>query len=69
MLYRPTVPPNTTAVRRVSGLWLSKNRRPGWVRARLAVDILTGKVELSRLTAKQAAGLCRVQCRLRLPGA
>ena len=60
MLYRPATTPTATAVRRVNGQWLSKNKRPGWVRARLAVDILAGKVELSRLTAKQVAGLCRV---------
>jgi hypothetical protein len=59
VLYRSSSPPSTP-VSTVTGQWLSKNRRSRWARARLAADILAGKVQLSRLTAKQVAALCRV---------
>ena len=60
MLYRPPTTPTATTVRRVSGQFLAKNRRCKRDRAKLAADILAGKVEVVDLTASQVARLCRV---------
>jgi hypothetical protein len=44
----------------VRGSYLAKNRRCKRDRARLAAEILAGKVEVVDLTASQVARLCRV---------
>jgi hypothetical protein len=60
MLYRPPTTPTATAVRRVTGQFLAKNRLSKRGRAQLAADIIAGKVMVSDFTIKQLAALCRV---------
>jgi hypothetical protein len=51
--------PLLTTSRRVSGQFLSKNRLGKHDRGRLGRDIRRGRVEVTNLTTKQIARLCR----------
>ena len=57
--YSPQSFPASPA-RVVRGSYLAKNRRCKRDRAKLAAEILAGKVEVVDLTASQVARLCRV---------
>jgi hypothetical protein len=50
----------TTHPRQLSGLFLSKTKLSAKGRAQLAAAVLDGRAVLTRLTAGQIAGLCRV---------
>jgi hypothetical protein len=51
----------TIQPRRVSGLYLARNRLGARERARLAADVIAGRtaIDASTLTVRQIAGLCR----------
>lgn len=57
--YSPQSFPASPA-RVIRGSYLAKNRRCKRERAKLAAEILAGKVEVVDLTASQVATLCRV---------
>jgi hypothetical protein len=59
MLYK-LPEPTTTAIRKLCGQYLAKNRLNARARARLAAEILVGQAEPVSLTVKQVAALCRV---------
>ena len=58
MLYTPTAS-LTTSPHKISGRYLASNKLPPGARAWLAVAILEHRAELTELTAKQVAMLCR----------
>jgi hypothetical protein len=62
MLYRPptTTTPTATAVRRVTGQFLAKNRLSKRARAQLAADVLAGKAVITDFTIRQLSTVCRV---------
>jgi hypothetical protein len=58
-IYVPS-PPQATTNRTVSGRYLAHNRLTARARARLADDIASKRSNVSDLTLRQAAKLCRV---------
>jgi hypothetical protein len=59
MLHIPSALDNATPPKTVTSLYLAKNDLSARERARLAADIIAGRVTV-KLTVQQAARLCRV---------
>ena len=51
---------STTGTRKITGQYLARNRLGKRARARLVNDIRGGRLEVTNLTVRQAAYLCRV---------